>query len=206
MPALRSNSLIHCSSHNKGHLTKRCLHPESGDLRRAARMFRRGWRAPYFGSAKSLGRALGNSCCFAWHQICSVRFNSGEWAGRYLVWMRTFCAATKPCTSRLRCAGSRSNTSSCFPGMCRSGCLRNATTCGADRSRLQLEMEIPQCDARDDRRCLPVEVILQHACVAPPRPRLAAVRPLAQSAFVEKVDRSPLFLAFLMCGQVTFFE
>jgi hypothetical protein len=35
---------------------------------------------------------------------------------------------------------------------------------------------------------------------------LAAVRPLAQSAFVEKVDHSPLFLAFLMCGQVTFFE
>jgi hypothetical protein len=50
-------------------------------------------------------------------------------------------------------------------------------------------------------------VILQHRGLAPPRPGPAAVRPLAQSAFVEKDDRSPLFLGFfLMSGQRTFFQ
>src|ERR1039457_7445226 len=77
----------------------------------------------------------------------------------------------------------------------------------ADRSGIQPEVEIPQRDARDDRKRLPVKVILQPWRVASPRPRAATVRPLAQSAFVEKDDRSPLFLGFfLMSGQVTFFQ
>ena len=74
-------------------------------------------------------------------------------------------------------------------------------------THLQPEVEIPQRDACDDRKRLPVKVILQHWRVASPRPRAATVRPLAQSAFVEKDDRSPLFLGFfLMSGQVTFFQ
>ena len=77
----------------------------------------------------------------------------------------------------------------------------------ADRSGIQPEVKVPQRNARDDRKRLPVEVILQHRRVAPPRPRAAAVRPLAQSALVEEDDRSPLFLGFfLMSGQVTFFQ
>ncbi len=77
----------------------------------------------------------------------------------------------------------------------------------ADRSGIEPEIEIPQRDAGDDRKRLPVEVVLQHWCVAPPRPGPAAVRTLAQSAFVQKDDRSPLFLGFfLMSGQRTFFQ
>ena len=75
----------------------------------------------------------------------------------------------------------------------------------ADRPGIQAEVEIPQRNAGDDRKRLPIEMILQHWGVTPPRPGPAAVRPLTQSAFVEEDDRSPLFLGFfLMSGQVTF--
>ena len=77
----------------------------------------------------------------------------------------------------------------------------------ADRSGIEPEVEIPQRNAGDDRKGFPVEVILQHRGVTPPRPRATAVWPLTQSAFVEENDRSLLFLGFfLMSGQVIFFQ
>jgi hypothetical protein len=44
---------------------------------------------------------------------------------------------------------------------------------------MQPEVEIPQRDAGDDRKRLPIKVILQHRRLAPPRPGPAAVGPLA---------------------------
>lgn len=78
---------------------------------------------------------------------------------------------------------------------------------GTNRFGKKTEVKVPQRNARDHRERFPVEVILQHRCLASPGPRSAAVRPLTQSTFVQENDGSPFFLRFfLMSGQVTFFQ
>src|SRR5439155_7386313 len=77
----------------------------------------------------------------------------------------------------------------------------------ADRSRKQAEVEVPPRHPRHRRQHLPVEVILQHRRLSPWRPSAAAVRALAQSAFVDEDDSSPLFLGFfLIYGQRCCFQ
>src|SRR6266568_9267338 len=61
-----------------------------------------------------------------------------------------------------------------------------------DRSWKQSEVEVPPGHARHRRQRLPVEVILQHRRLSAWRPGSAAVRPLAQSAFVDEDDRAAL--------------
>jgi hypothetical protein len=70
-----------------------------------------------------------------------------------------------------------------------------------------LEIEVPESQAAGDRYGLPVEVILQHRRFPAGSPRAAAVRALAQSAFVDEDDRPAFFLGFfLMAGQVLRFH
>lgn len=77
----------------------------------------------------------------------------------------------------------------------------------ADRAGKQSEIEVPPRYPRDRRQSLPVKVILQHRCLSPWRPGPAAVGPLAQSAFVDEDDGSPLFLGFfLISGQRSRFQ
>ena len=77
----------------------------------------------------------------------------------------------------------------------------------ADRSRKQAEVEVPPRHPRHRRQHLPVEVILQHRRLSPWRPSAAAVRALAQSAFVDEDDGAPLFLGFfLISGQRCCFQ
>ena len=66
----------------------------------------------------------------------------------------------------------------------------------ADGLLEDLELEIPECQPGDDGQRLPVEMELEHGRLAAGRPGAAAVRPLAQPAFVEEDDRAALFLGF----------
>ena len=76
-----------------------------------------------------------------------------------------------------------------------------------DRFIEKLEVEVPQRHTRCHRDALPVEVILQNRRLSPRRPGTAAVRALAQSAFVDEEDRAPFFLGFfLMAGHVFRFQ
>src|SRR5437016_6468932 len=62
-------------------------------------------------------------------------------------------------------------------------------------------MEIPPGHARHRRQRLPVKVILQHRRLSAWRPGPAAVRLLAQSAFVDEDDRAALvFGVFFYLG------
>src|ERR1019366_6908945 len=59
--------------------------------------------------------------------------------------------------------------------------LRSLDTAGEES-----EVEIPNGDARDGRKALPVEGILQHRSLAARRPGSDPMRSLAQPAFVHK--------------------
>ena len=66
-----------------------------------------------------------------------------------------------------------------------------------------LKVEIPEGHPGCDGDGFPVEVILQHWGLSSRRPGAAAVRSLAQSAFVDEDDRAAFFLGFfLTAGQV----
>ena len=72
----------------------------------------------------------------------------------------------------------------------------------ADRGGKQPEVEVPPAHARHCRQHLPLEVILQHRRLAARRLGAAAVRVLAQSAFVDEDERPPLVSGFfLISGQ-----
>jgi len=72
----------------------------------------------------------------------------------------------------------------------------------ANGSRKQPEVEVPPGDPGDRRQGFPVEVILQHRRLSLWRPGTAAVRTLAQSAFVDEGDRQAVvFGLFFNSGQ-----
>jgi hypothetical protein len=48
-----------------------------------------------------------------------------------------------------------------------------------NRTGIDLKVEIPEGNSGDDRKRLPVEVILQNRRLSAPRPSPAAMRPLA---------------------------
>jgi hypothetical protein len=76
-------------------------------------------------------------------------------------------------------------------------------TCGLRMvPRKQPKVEVPPRYSRHRRQHLPVEVILLDRRLSARRPGAAAVRVLAQSAFVDEDDGPPLFLGFfLISGQ-----
>ena len=70
-----------------------------------------------------------------------------------------------------------------------------------------LEIEVPERQATSDRDGLPIKVILQRRGLPARSPGAAAVRALAQPAFVDEDDRPAFFLRFfLMAGQVLRFH
>src|ERR1700679_1741049 len=78
---------------------------------------------------------------------------------------------------------------------------------GLDAAGEEPEVEIPNGDACDGRKTLPVEGILQHRGLASRRPGSDPMRPLAQSAFVHKNYGSTLLERFFfISGQRTRFH
>ncbi len=72
----------------------------------------------------------------------------------------------------------------------------------ADGAGKQPEIEVPPGHPCHRRQRLPVEVVLQHRRLSARRPGAAAVRALAQSAFVEEDDRPAfVFGLFFNSGQ-----
>ena len=77
----------------------------------------------------------------------------------------------------------------------------------SDRLVEDLEIEIPQCHPGGDGNGLPVEVILQYRRLAARSPGAAAMRAVAQSAFVNEDERATFRLGFfLMTGQRSVFH
>ena len=73
---------------------------------------------------------------------------------------------------------------------------------GLDRFFEDLKVEVPDGDAGDDRERFPVEVKLEDRCLSARRPGASAMRPLAQTTFVEEDNRPALVLGFfLISGQ-----
>lgn len=73
---------------------------------------------------------------------------------------------------------------------------------GPDSLLEDLEVEVPDGQASDNRKGFPVEVELEDRRLAARRPRASPVRPLAQAAFVYEDNRPTLFLSFfLISGQ-----
>src|SRR5664279_2208634 len=71
-----------------------------------------------------------------------------------------------------------------------------------DRSRKQAKVKVPPGHARYRRQTLPVEVVLQHRCVATWCPSTATVGTLAPSTFVDEDDRAALvFGVFFNSGE-----
>jgi len=78
---------------------------------------------------------------------------------------------------------------------------------GLDAAWEKPEVEIPNGDACDGRKTLPVEGILQHRGLAAWRPGADPVRPLAQAAFVhENYGSALLERFFFISGQRTRFH
>src|SRR5271169_4788539 len=72
----------------------------------------------------------------------------------------------------------------------------------ADGPGKQPKVKVPPGHTSHGRQHLPVKVILQHRRLSPWRPGPAAVRALAQSAFVDEDDGTALFAGFfLISGQ-----
>src|SRR6516164_461638 len=77
----------------------------------------------------------------------------------------------------------------------------------SDSAGEQAKVEVPPRHPRRCRKQIPVEVILQHGSLTSRRPRPAAMRPLAQPAFVDKDDGLVTFSGFfLSSGQRFFFQ
>lgn len=76
-----------------------------------------------------------------------------------------------------------------------------------DGAGVELEIKSPKGQPGHRRKLLPVEVVLQDRRLTARRPGAAAMRPLAQSAFVEKDDGTPLPPRFFFsAGQVVRFH
>lgn len=76
-----------------------------------------------------------------------------------------------------------------------------------DAAGEEAEVEIPNRDAGDGRKTLPVEGILQHRSLTPRRPGADPMRSLAQTAFVHKNYGSALLERFFfISGQRTRFH
>ena len=67
-----------------------------------------------------------------------------------------------------------------------------------NRAGKQPKVKVPPGHARHRRQRLTVEVVLQHRRLSSWRPGTAAVRPLAQSAFIDEDDRAALVLGFFL--------
>ena len=67
-----------------------------------------------------------------------------------------------------------------------------------DRARMELEVEVPDRDATEDREFLPVEVKLQNRRLSARCPGAYPVGFLAEAAFVDKDDDSPFFQGFFL--------
>ena len=67
---------------------------------------------------------------------------------------------------------------------------------GADGLLEDLEVEVPEGKASDDREGLPIEVELEDRRLSRWRPSAPSVRPLAQAAFVYEDDRPAFFVSF----------
>jgi hypothetical protein len=65
-----------------------------------------------------------------------------------------------------------------------------------DSARMNLKIEVPQCYARDDRKTLPAESLLDHRRLAARRPSSHPVRAGAQAAFVDEDNGAPLLQRF----------
>lgn len=69
---------------------------------------------------------------------------------------------------------------------------------GLDRLFEDLKVEVPEGNAGDYRKGLPVEVELENRRLPSRRPRAPPMRPLAQAAFVYEDDCPALFLGFFL--------
>jgi len=67
-----------------------------------------------------------------------------------------------------------------------------------DRFREQFEIEAPQRQSGDERQVLPVEIVEENRSLPAGSPGPAAVRALAQSAFIDKYYRAPLLAGFFL--------
>ena len=107
-------------------------------------------------------------------------------------------------TRRLRCAGRRSQTISSGPSDVADQSLQEVDDLQlADGAGIEPEVEVAQGQPGGNGKFLPVEVELQHGCLAAGRPGAATMGLLTQSAFVDEDDRAALILGFfLVAGQV----
>src|SRR5947199_10791013 len=69
---------------------------------------------------------------------------------------------------------------------------------GLDGLFEDLKVEVPDGDAGDDRERFPVEVKLEDRCLSARRPGASAMRPLAQTTFVDEDNRPALGLGFFL--------
>lgn len=67
-----------------------------------------------------------------------------------------------------------------------------------DCARIEPKIEIPNGDAADDRKLLPIEIKFQNGCLSAGSPGANAVRLLTEPAFVDKDDDSVLFQGFFL--------
>ena len=72
-----------------------------------------------------------------------------------------------------------------------------------DRTGMDLKIEVPEGDSRNDRKTLPAESLLENRRLAARRPSAHPVRPRAQAAFVDENNGAPLAARFFFSfGQV----
>lgn len=146
-------------------------------------MFRSALRAPCFNSEKSLGQALGEFVVLAVAPDVfggiQLRNISRQVLGVDPALLRGHELLHHPAAMRRESVPHQQQLSGDVPQQMFE---KRYDLWRANRSGIEPEVEIPQRYARDDQKRLPVEVILQRRCVAPPGPRPAAVRPLAAAA------------------------
>jgi len=138
---------------------------------------------------------LGNSCCFQWDHRYSTGFSSGAYPPALLPDEIPNYAAAVRCQS---VPDDQQPSGYVAEQMGEEQDYLRRT----NGARKKTEVKVPPCDPRHSRKCLPVEVILQHRGLSFRRPGAAAVGPLAQSALVDE-DDGAAFLAgfFLISGQ-----
>ena len=101
------------------------------------------------------------------HRVASTRF--AMWPSE---------SSMNSCTRRLRCAGSRSQDDQQRAiDMTYQRLEKVDHLLFADRTGIEPEVEVTQRQPRRDGKLLPVEVKLQHRCLATWRPGAAAMRP-----------------------------
>ncbi len=73
------------------------------------------------------------------------------------------------------------------------------------RAGLRTKVEVPQREPGGHRQTLPVEVVLQDGRLSARCPSAAAMRPLAQPAFVDEDEDAPFAERFFLRADHTFF-